>query len=65
MGYNITEPARLILNYLLNDDHRDRIEAWAQQIARAHHRDQIMVADIKAAIMCAGEEFLPKIEEEE
>lgn len=38
---------------------RERIENWAEQIARANGHEVVLVSDVRAAIACAGKEFLP------
>lgn len=43
----------------LPPEDRDRTRDWAGRIAAAWGRDTIGPDDIRAAVRCAGEEFLP------
>lgn len=56
---NITKLAATLLESL-DADERDRIRDWAERIATGRGRKAISAADIRAAVNCAGEEFLPE-----
>ena len=46
-------------------EERDRIRAWARRIAQGRGSPIVGVGDIRLAMLCAGEEFLPGGEGEE
>ena len=53
-----TKFVQMFLETLPPDD-RERMHDWAGRIAAAWGRDTIGPDDIRAAVRCAGEEFLP------
>lgn len=46
-------------------EERDRIREWAGRIARGRGSPVVGVGDIRVAMLCVGEEFLPKGDGEE
>jgi len=57
-----TAAAREALKQVPEDD-RARVRDWARRIARARGGVLVGQDDVWAALMCAGEEFLPEEEE--
>ena len=54
----ITKFVQMFLETLPPEE-RDRTRDWAGRIAAAWGRDTITPDDVRAAVRCAGEEFLP------
>jgi len=58
-----TDAAHKILMRIENRTRRIEVAGYARHIARAAGRTQVTLADMESALLVAGPEFLPSLQE--